>query len=217
MYYSNRVDLGRMLGGRLTDLKGVEPVVIALKESALTACIGLASTINGWIFPLLSKTIEIPGDPRIMGAIGPNGNFTWSPDLEKIEIDSIEMESHMVIEDAKRQAFSELNQLLGKYGNFSKDALNGRILLLTGDVIRDRMEIAVALEYLKSVRYANLYGLGGNVESDVATFYHINTDVSVVLDVMSHMFSAEHYFERQEDYSVEECRLLVTNISQYWT
>lgn len=217
MYYVNRIELGKILADRLMELKGQEAVVIALREESLTACIGLASEINAWVFPLLSRRITIPGDPRPMGLIDPAGMFTWSPDLEKVQRDGIEMESHGVLEDAKRQAFSDLNRVLDQYGQFSKDSLNGRVLLLTGDIVEDRLEIAMALEYLKSVRYKAIYGLGGNVDSLATDYYHIQTDKSVALDVMTHMFPAEHYFEQKDSYTPEECRLLVTNISQYWT
>lgn len=217
MYYVNRIELGRTLGGRMLDLKGQEAVVIALKESALTACIGLATEINAWVFPLLSRRITIPGDPRIMGVIDPAGNFTWNPDLEKTQRDGIEMDSRAVLEDAKRQAFSELNRVMDAYGTFAKEALNGRIILLAGDIVEDRIEIAMALEYLKSIRYAALYGLGGNVDALAANDLHLKTDRSVALDVMTHMFPAEHYFEQQDAYTPEECRQLAINISQYWT
>ena len=207
MYYINRIELGRTLAGRVSDLKGQEAVVIALKEDALTACIGLASEINAWVFPLLSKRIIIPGDPRVVGLIDPAGMFTWNPDLEKPQRDGIELESRSVLEDMKRQAFSELNRILDQYGTFSKEGLNGRVLLLTGDIVEDRIEIAMALEY----------GLGGNVDSTAADYFHLQTDKDVALDVMTHMFPAEHYFEQKDSYTPEECRLLVTNISQYWT
>ena len=129
MYYVNRIELGKILADRLMELKGQEAVVIALREESLTACIGLASEINAWVFPLLSRRITIPGDPRPMGLIDPAGIFTWSPDLEKVQRDGIEMESHGVLEDAKRQAFSDLNRVLDQYGQFSKDSLNDRVLL----------------------------------------------------------------------------------------
>jgi predicted phosphoribosyltransferase len=217
MYYANRIELGQKLAGRLMDLKGQEAVVIALKESALSSCIGLASQVNAWVFPLLSQHVLVPGDPRIMGLIDPSGTFTWNPDLEKVERDGIEMESHGVLEEAKRQAFSRLNRSLEQFGEFSKDALNGRTLLLTGDIVEDRIEIAMALEYLKSVRYAKLYGLGGNVDAQAATYFHLQTDQDIALDVMTHMFPAEHYFEQQDAYSPEECRQLAINISHYWS
>ena len=54
MYYINRIELGRTLAGRVSYLKGQEAVVIALKEDALTACIGLASEINAWVMVFAS-------------------------------------------------------------------------------------------------------------------------------------------------------------------
>ncbi len=217
MYYTNRIELGQRLGQRLTHLRGQEVMVLALRESAMTACIGLASELHAWVFPLLSERIYIPGDPRLMGLIGPDGMFTWSPDLEKVERDGIEMDSRATLEDAKREAFSRLNRILSQYGEIQKEVLTGRSLLLTGDIVEDRAEIAMALEYLKSVRYEKLYGLGGNVDAAAADYYHLQTDDDIVLDVMTHMFPADHYFEQKIAYSPEECRQLAMNISSYWT
>lgn len=217
MYYTSRIELGRSLGGRVSDLKGQEAIVVALREDSLTACIGLASEINAWVFPLLSERITIPGDPRIMGLISPEGEFTWNPDIEKAYRDEIEMESRAILDDAKREGFSKLNEALTHYGTINKDCLNGRTVLLTGDIVEDRIEIAMAIDYLKSANYATLYGLGGNVDAASADYFHIETDKDIALDVMTNMFPAEHYFEQPIGYNAEECRQLVMNISQYWT
>ena len=81
MYYINRIELGRNLAGRLMDLKGQEAVVIALKEESLTACIGLATEINAWVFPLLSRRITIPGDDDRSEErrVGKECRSRWSP------------------------------------------------------------------------------------------------------------------------------------------
>jgi predicted phosphoribosyltransferase len=199
------------------ELKGQEAVLLALKEESMTACIALAAQINAWIYPLLSEKITIPGDPRIMGVVNDGGIFVWSPDISTYERDGIEMDSRAVLEDAKRVAFSKLNQKSSLYGTYSKEGLVGRTLLLVGDIVRDRMEISAALEYLKSVRYARLYSVGGNVDALAADFMHLQTDHDIELDVMTNMFDDGHYFEQQDSYSADECRQLMVNIAQYWT
>ena len=217
MYYLNRIDLGGRLSENLSELKGQEAVVLALKENSMTACIALASRINAWIYPLLTERITVPGDPRVMGLMNDGGQFVWNPEFSTYEREGIELESRSVLEDAKREAFSRLNRRVSTYGEFSKSGLDGRILLMVGDIVKDRLEMAAALDYLKSVRYAKLYAVGGNVDAAAADYMHLQTDHDVELDVMTNMFDDGHYFDQQDSYLIEECRQLVTNISQYWT
>lgn len=217
MYYLNRIELGNRLSEQLQALKGQEAVVLSIKEESMTACISLASQINAWIYPLLTEKITIIGDPRVMGVVNDGGAFIWNPNLSKSECDGIEMDSRAMLDDAKREAFSKLNRRSSQYGQYSKDSLNGRVLLLVGDIVRDQMEITAALEYLKSVRYAKLYSAGGNVDANAADYMHLQTDHDIELDVMTNMFDDGHYFDQQDSYSPDECRQLLVNIVQYWT
>lgn len=216
MYYLNRIDLGGRLSERLTELKGQEAVVLVVKESSTTACIALASQINAWVFPLITERIEIPGDERTIGLLTADGTFVWNPDFSPTECDQITMDSHALIEDAKREAFSRLNQTAIEYGEMSKDGLNGRTLIIAGDIVKDKMEIAAALEYIKPIRYEKLYAVGGNVDAGTADYMHLQSDKDVALDVMTNMFDESHYFDEQVSYTPEECRKLLVNISQYW-
>lgn len=216
MYFIDRMDLGDKLCARLSDLKGQEPVILALTEESITACITLASKINAWIYPILTEKIYIPGDPRLMGMINDGGVFVWNPELSAPYRASIEMDYRSVLDDAKRVAFSKLNKRVSAYGEFSKFSLRGRILILTGDIIRGKMEMASAIEYLKDMQYSNLLALGGNVDPEVATFMRILTDRDHQLDVIPNMFDNDHYFDRQDSYSVDGSRQILINISHFW-
>ncbi len=216
MYYRNRIDLGSKLSVQLESLKGQEAVILSLKESSMTACIALASQINAWIFPLLTVPIAIPNDPRTIGVLTEDGVFVWNPDFSPSQRDDIEMNFRPLLEQAKREAHSKVNALSTQYGEYQKAALNGRSVIILGDIVRDKIEIAAALEFLKSVRYAKLYAVGGNVDAHAADYMHLQADSDVELDVMTNMFDDGHYFDEQDSYTVDECRQLLINISQYW-
>lgn len=217
MYFLDRMDLGDKLSNRLVDLKGKEAVILALSENSVTSCIALASKINAWVYPILTEKIYLPGDPRLMGVINDGGVFIWNPEFGQSYQTEIEMNFRSTLDEAKRVAFSQLNKRLSLYGNFSKDSLNGRILVMTGDIIRDRMEMAAAIEYIKEIRYDKLYASGGNVDPEVSTFMRIQSDQDLQLDILSNMFEDSHYFENQSSYTDDESRQILINISQFWT
>lgn len=216
MYYLNRIELGRTVSTRLADLKGQEVVIIALKESAISACIGLASEINAWIYPMLTERVYISADTRIMGTINADGAFTWNPIFSRPDQEWLTMSFFGMLEEAKREAFSKLNRIMEGYSEFDKSMLIDRKLILAGDIIRDRLEIAAALQLLKDVRYEALYCAGGNVDANVFNEMRQITDRIEFLDVMTNMFNDDHYFEEQSAYTPEENKLLMLNIAQYW-
>lgn len=216
MYFVSRLHLGEQLAGLMAELKGQEPVIINLKESSLTSCIALASRLNGWIFPLLTEPIVIPGDSRTIGVINQDGTLCHNPGLSKFEREELEMNYHGVIQDASRKAFSKLNRRSADYGGISKDVLRGRTIIVCGDVVRDQLEIAAMNELIKPVKIQRLISLAGNVKSDVSSSLFLQSDDSRFMDVLANMFDDDHYFEQPESYTPEELRLLAMNISHYW-
>ena len=201
---------------RLVDLKGQEAVLIALREASISACIGLASEINAWVYPMLTERVYITGDPRVMGTINADGVFTWNPMFSRPDQEWLTMSFFGMLEESKRVAFSKINKTMDEYKEFSKDMLTDRKIILTGDIIRDRLEIVAALELLKEVRYESLYCAGGNVDAKVFNEMRQISDRIEFLDVMTNMFNDEHYFEEQSAYTPEENKLLMLNIAQYW-
>ncbi len=208
--------MGKSLSVRLADLKGQEAVIVALKESSISACIGLASEINAWIYPMLTEKVYVKGDPRVMGTINADGVFCWNPSFTRPDQEWITMQFFGMLEEAKRMAFSKINRVMDEYRDFDKTMLSGRKIILAGDIVRDRLEIAAAMELLKDVVYEALYTAGGNVDSNVFNEVRSVVDRTEFLDVMSNMFNDDHYFEEQSAYSTEENKLLMLNIAQYW-
>lgn len=201
---------------KIAHLRAKDVVVLCLKEDSLSTSIGLASELRGWIYPLLIEPIIIPGDGRMYGAINQDGELCHNPKLSRFELEELEMDNGAIIQDASRAAFSKLNQQTTEYGELRKDGLRGRTIILCADILRDQMEIAAALDFLKSVNTASIVGVAGNITTDAADMLVLSSERSEYMDVLTNMFDDDHYFEQPESYSIQERRQLAMNISQYW-
>lgn len=216
MYFSSRHALGKTLAAKIAHLRGKEPIVIALGEQALSTAISVASEVRGWVYPLLMEPVIIPGDDRIIGVINQDGTLCYNPELSVYEREDIEMNSHSVIQEASRQAYSKLNMSMAEYGNLSKDALRGRDIVIIGDVIRDQLGVGAVTELLKTVATGNIVSLVGNITPGSSTALYMESSESTFLDVIPYLMEEAHYFEQPEPYTPTEQRQLAMNISQFW-
>lgn len=216
MYFTSHQALGRTLAAKIAHLKGTEPVVIPLGEDALTTSISIASEVRGWVYPLLTERVTIPGDDRIIGVVNQDGRLCYNPELSNYEREELEMDNHSVIQEGLREAFSRLNGRVSEYGTLNKDALRGRHIVVVGDVVRDQLNIGAMFELLKTVATGPVTSLVGNITPDGSTKLYMESSASAFLDVIPYLMEEAHYFEQQDPYTPTEKRQLAMNISQYW-
>ena len=126
------------------------------------------------------------------------------------------MEYNSVIQEASREAFSRLNSRILPYGQLSKNGLRGRPIVLCADIVRDQVEIAAAIEFLKTIDTHSIVSVVGNITIDAANTLTTTSQKSTFMDIMTNMFDDDHYFEEPESYTLDERRKLAMNISQYW-
>jgi predicted phosphoribosyltransferase len=216
MYYIDRTDLGARLAAMISPTALSEPIIVCLKESSLSTAISLAVELRAWIFPLLCEDIKLDADDRIIGVVSADGDFTLNPSLSSFEYEDIMSEYHSVIEDKKRQAFSQLNARIGAYGELNEEVFNGRQVILCADIIKNQLHIGAAKTLLKPHRPQGIIAAAGNVDVNAADYLRLTADKVHLLDVMSSMFDDNHYFEKSESYSLDSLRQIAMNISQFW-
>lgn len=219
MYFINRASLGASLSERLPELRGKEAIIVCLKESALLTCIHMATKLRAWIFPLLYQPIQNPAnEAQVLGAITQDGEFCINPAVEPAQFDYIQSEFFGVIEDRKRSAMQLLNQMTSGYGvSMDKHVMNGRPVLLTSDILTNRLELAIAKQLLRPLTPSIVYGVAGNTTIDVSDMFHLETQVTQIMDILPSPLGDDHYFEQPDDYTAEQKRALALNISTYWT
>lgn len=216
MYYIDRTDLGSRLASQISSFVVPEPIIVCLKESSLATAVSLASSLHGWIYPLVSETIQLDADNRVLGVISSDGSYTVNPALSRFEVEDIMMENHGVIEDKKRQAFSRLNQSASVYGHLNPEVFNDRLVILCADIIKDQLHIGAIKNIMKPYRPRSVIAAVGNIDVDAADLMRLTADQVRLMDVMSSMFDDGHYFEKTDPYPLETLQQIAMNISQFW-
>jgi len=216
LYYIDRTDLGKKMALRIGALGSVQPIIICLNESALSTAIALASELRGWIFPLISENIQLASDDRIIGVIDSEGQYTVNPQLSSFELEDIMSEYHGMVDDKKREAFSKINRLDNSYAKINPDILNGRLVILCGDIIRNQLQIGAARTLLKPHTPIDVIGIAGNIDVNAADYLRLTANKTEMFDVMTSMFEDDHYFEKVDSYSTEQKHSIAVNISQFW-
>ena len=219
MYFTDRMALGNKLTDTLTNVRGTDTVLVCMKPSSMMVAVGMAIKLRAWILPLSYEKLTNPLDTTAkLGALEQSGEFCLNPSITENDYEYIKQEFMAQIEDQKREAMSRLNQAVNEYhGTTDPHILNNRTVILVGDVMMNSLELEVAKLLLKPLTPHRVYGAVGNVTIDVSEQFRINTDESIILDVLpSSVMGEDHYFENQDIYSDEEKQKLAVYIAQYW-
>lgn len=218
MFYPSRQALGDQLAMRLTQFKNNESIIFCLKKSSLLSCIELAAHLHAYIYVLQYAEIADPFDiTRNLGAITPKGEFVLNPEISQSEFEYISGDFMSIIEERKREAFSEINGERDPNPYFDLAAFNNRNVLLFADVLQTSFQIQVALNILKAYTPTTITGVVGNITSAVSDKFLMETDGCVYMDVLqNNFFEDAHYFDQPDNYSEDDKINMANNISLYW-
>jgi predicted phosphoribosyltransferase len=218
VFYPSRQALGDQLAMRLTQYKNNESIIFCLKKSSLLSCIELAAHLHAYIYVLQYAEIADPFDiTRNLGAITPKGEFVLNPDISQSEYEYIASDFMSIIEERKREAFSEINGERDPNTYFDLAAFNNRNVLLFADVLQTSFQIQVALNILKAYTPTVITGVVGNITSAVSDKFLIDTDGVTYMDVLqNNFFEDSHYFDQPDNYSEDDKINMANNISLYW-
>ncbi len=218
MFYPSRQALGDKLAEKLPEYRNNDTIIFCLKKSSLLSCIELAARLHAYIYILQYADIDDPYDiTRKLGVITPSGEFISNPDINYNEFEYITTNFGSVIEERKREAFSEINAEKDLNPKFDKNAFNNRNILIFADVLKNTIEAEVALEILKPYSPTIIHGAFGNITSGVSDKFQIEAGGCTFMDVLnSTNFDDDHYFDQPDKYSDEQKVKMANNISIYW-
>ena len=218
MFYPSRQALGDKLAEKLPEYRNNDTIIFCLKKSSLLSCIELAARLHAYIYILQYADIDDPYDiTRKLGVITPSGEFISNPDINYNEFEYITTNFGSVIEERKREAFSEINAEKDLNPKFDKNAFNNRNILIFSDVLKNTIEAEVALEILKPYSPTIIHGAFGNITSGISDKFQIEAGGCTFMDVLnSTNFDDDHYFDQPDKYSDEQKVKMANNISIYW-
>ena len=218
VFYPSRQALGDQLAEKLAQFKNNDSIIFCLKRSSLLSCIELAAHLHAYIYILQYSEVPDPFDlTRSLGAVTQKGEFVLNPTISQGEFEYISGDFMSVIEEEKREAFSEINGERNPNPNFDLAAFNGRNIILFADILQSSFQIQVALNILKSYSPNSITGVVGNLTTDVSDKFLIDTDGVVFMDVLHNSFFEDsHYFDQPDNYTDDEKINMANNISLYW-
>ena len=218
MFYPSRQALGDKLAEKLPEYRNNDTIIFCLKKSSLLSCIELAARLHAYIYILQYADIDDPYDiTRKLGVITPSGEFISNPDITYNEFEYITTNFGSVIEERKREAFSEINAEKNLNPDFNMNAFNNRNILIFADVLKNTIEAQVALEILKPYSPTIIHGAFGNITSPISDKFQIEAGGCTFMDVLNTTnFDDDHYFDQPDKYSDEQMIKMAHNISIYW-
>lgn len=220
MYFIDRATLGKTLAGSLQEFRGKDAVILCLKDSSLLTCLTMAMQLRAWVYPLVFVPIySEDGAHQMIGAVDEDGQFCFdSQTSSTTEIEQLPPEVQTAIRNQRQGAILSTHRQLVSYGMpLDKQRLNGRDVIIVGDVLTSPLPLIVAMQMLSTVTPKSLTAVVGNATPSVVDLVRISADKTTILDVISGVvFDDDHYFEHPDTYTMEQKRTLTQHIATYW-
>lgn len=217
MYFESRSQAGAKLAEVLLDKYRYENcAVVALSDGAVIVGEQIASALHSVLTMLLMQEIEIPGENLSFGGISQDGKFTFNGMFSAGEIEEYTNEYFGYLEEKKREAFQDLNRLLGDGGLIDHDLLRDHTVILVSDGLENGASLDIAVDFLKPIRIKRLVVAAPVASVQAIDRLHVLADELHILDVRENFMGANHYYDENTIPSHEETIAKINNIVLNW-
>lgn len=217
MYFENRGQAGRLLAEQLVNKYRYEnSVVVALSDGAVLVGEQIASALHCVLTMLLVENIEVPGEGLDFGGVSQSGSFTYNGMFSAGEIEAYTSEFHGYLEEKKREAFQNINRLLGDGGLIDEKMLRDHVVILVADGVENGASIDAAMDFLKPIRTQKIVVATPAASVPAVDRLHMVADELHILDVKENFMSIDHYYEDNIIPSHEETIAKINQIILNW-
>jgi predicted phosphoribosyltransferase len=217
MYFESRARAGGQLAAQVhVQSRCGNCAVIALSDGAVLVGEQIASALHCILTMLLVEEIEVPGESVSFGGVSENGGFTYNGMFSAGEIEEYTAEFHGYLDEKKREAFQQLNRLLGDGGLIDKSMLLDRTVILVADGIDNGAAIDVALDFLKPIRTLRIVVATPVASIPAVDKLHMAADELHILDVKENYMGTNHYYADNTIPSHEETIAKINQIVLNW-
>jgi len=217
MYFESRGDAGAKLAARLLEKYRYENcAVVALSDGAVLVGEQIAAALHCVLTMLLIEDIEVPGESMSFGGVSESGAFTYNGMFSVGEIEEYTSEFHGYLDEKKREAFQEINRLLGDGGLIDKSLLLDRTVILVADGIDNGASIDVAMDFLKPIRTQRIVVATPVASVPAVDKLHIAADEIHILDVKENYMGTNHYYTDNTVPSHEDTIAKINQIVLNW-
>ncbi|HEX9679282.1 MAG TPA: hypothetical protein VGA08_01565 [Candidatus Saccharimonadales bacterium] len=203
MYFKSRSEAGRKLAAKLKSYKDQNVFILALSDGGVEVGEEIARSLNCPLTILLTSDINLPGENSVLGTIDQTGGFTYNSMFSVGQLEEYLQEFHNYLEAEKLVKLSNLNKVLGQYGEIERHNFSNKIVILVTDGAINGASFDVAYNYLKPIRLDRLIAATPIVSIDAVDRMHIIMDEIVVLGVTENYLETNHYYENNAKLSTQ--------------
>lgn len=195
MYFTDRVEAGKLLAEQLLKYKGKKCTLVALSDGAVVVAAQVSAALECPITMLLAAPINAPGEPEAVASISQSGSYSFNSSYSQGQQDEFDMEYHHMFEQQKLDRLSEMHRMLGKNELIRKDLLKGHTVILIADGLGSAVTIDSAVLFLKSIKVKRLIIATPFAGINVVDRMHILGDDIACLNVLQNYMGTDHYYE----------------------
>jgi putative phosphoribosyl transferase len=217
MYFSSRMQAGRMLANQIADKHtGEDCVVLALGDGAVKVGFQIAVRLQCILMMLQSAQIDLPRENIAVGGITEGGAFSYNNAYSAGEIDEFVGEYRSLIEQEKLERLHELNRASRSNKLIRKDLLKHKNIILVSDGLNNAFVLDLAAEYLKTIDTKKLIVATPLANVPAVDRIHIVADEIYCLSVVADYIDTAHYYELQDIPTHEEAADMIAQIMKHW-
>jgi putative phosphoribosyl transferase len=217
MYFSSRMQAGRMLASQLAEKYRYDQcAVVCLSDGGVMVGAQIAMRLHSVLTMLLTIEIGLPRETQAIASMAAGGQFVYNSALSPGEVDELVGEYHGVIEQEKLIKLHELNAMSGTTGLIRHDLLENKVVILATDGLSSGSSLDIATEYLKPISIKRLVIATPLASVRAVDHMHIKTDEIYCLSVVEDYISTDHYYEVQDVPTHETVVQTISEIIGHW-
>jgi putative phosphoribosyl transferase len=217
MYFSSRVQAGRMLSAKLADKYRYENcAIIAIDDGGVIVGSQIAMTLHCVMTFINSASIHLPLEPEAVAGITNDGVLAYNPVYSQGELDEILSENRSFIEQEKLRYMHELNQMTGQGGTIDKRLLKGQNIIVVSEGLKSSFQVELVYEFLKPVQVQRLIFAVPLASVAAVDRMHILGDEIHCLDVLDDYRDNNHYYDKNDIPSHEKIVKIIENVIVNW-
>lgn len=217
MYFESRAHAGAQLAQVLAGKYRYENcAVVALTDGAVLVGEQVAAALHSVLTLMMTQEIEIPGENMSFGGISQDGKFTFNGMFSVGEVEGYTSEYFGYLEEKKREAFQQMNRLLGDGGLIDSDLLRDHTVILISDGLDNGVSLDIAADFLKPIRINRLVVAAPVASVQAINRLHLIADEIHLLDVRENYLGTNHYYNQNDIPSHEDTIAKINNIVLNW-
>lgn len=216
MYFTNRVDAGKLMANSLLKYKDENCTIVALSEGAVVIALQVASQLECPITMLLTEPIEAPGESEAVANLDQEGGYSFNSDYSTGERDELNMEYHHLFEQKKLEKMTKMHRLIGHHELINKKLLKKHTIILVADGLGSVSKLDSAVLFLKAIKVKKLVIATPFASVDVVDRMHILADEILCLSVLQNFLGVNHYYEDNKIPDHDIIISIVQNIVNNW-